>query len=75
MRSEKEICKTWLYAIRAFCVDIDPDADPNLSGALQIHNYWTRPRDEDDRGNESHSDLRLAHFNDSPEQPNARSRC
>lgn len=23
---------TWLYAIRAFCADIDPDGDPILSG-------------------------------------------
>lgn len=24
--------------------------------ALEIHNYWTRPRDEDDRVDESDSD-------------------
>lgn len=75
MRSGKEICKTWLDAVRSFCADIDPDADPSLSSPLEIHNYWTRPRDEDDRVDESHSDLRLAYLNDSPEQSNARSRC
>lgn len=43
--------------------------------ALEIHNNWTRPRDEDDRVDESHSDLRLEHLNVLPEQTNARSRC
>lgn len=50
-------------------------ADRIYRAALEIHNNWTHPRDEDDRVDESHSDFRLEHLNDLPEQTNARSRC